>query len=137
MRVEISEITVGGDSNIEIFYFNGEKFTGIIYWQVNDFVGSEFQVKNGVKDGLEKEFLANGIISSEINYEEGQEEGIGKYFYESGKLKDRIYFEMGSIVWSETYDETGNLLERDEIDKNSFEYKSLQRHKEEREKNKL
>ena len=99
-----------------------------------DILGSEFEVKDGVKHGLDKEFVASGQITSVINYEEGQEEGIGKYFYESGKLKEEIYFEMGSMIWSNTYDEDGNLTDRYDINKDSFEYKSLQYYKEARAK---
>lgn len=133
MRKNTGEVKMGSIGGCtEGYFFNGEKYTGTVYWEFDDIIGSEFEVKDGLKHGLEQEFLADGRVTSAINYEEGQEEGIGKYFYESGKLKEEIFYEQGLPIWSNTYDEDGNLTERYDINKDSFEYKTVERYREAR-----
>ena len=127
MRKEVTDLTVNmPDGQTEIFYFDCKPYNGTVYWDADGIVGTEFEVKNGLKDGLEQEYLAGGIVISAINYKDGQEEGIGKYFYKSGKLKEEIYFQMGEIIWSKTYDEDGKCINKYEIDKESSSYRRLQ-----------
>jgi antitoxin component YwqK of YwqJK toxin-antitoxin module len=113
----------------EAFFFEGQPYTGTAYWQCNGFVGSEFEVRDGLKHGAEREFFGSGAVESLTNFEQGQEHGLGQYFYASGMLKEEIRFEIGSLIWSNTYDEAGLLTERFEIDTKSSDYRRLQLHK--------
>lgn len=96
----------------EGFFFNGEPYTGFVVWEFNNIVGMEFEVKDGLKDGLQKDFLADGTVTHETKYKNSMEDGICKEYFQDGKLKEEMYFEMGDLIWSNVYDESGKLIER-------------------------
>lgn len=124
MKFDMKEVEVKFENGLEIFLFNGEKINGVIFCQYNSFCSFEFEVKNGLKDGVEKEYLNNLILTKSTNYKNGMEEGESKEYFDSGNLKEEMYFEKGELIWSNVYDESEQIIERYEIDKNNFQSKN-------------
>ena len=111
MRINMNDVDVQIENDVETFYLNNEKINGTIYCQYNSFCSFEVEVKDGVKNGVEKEYLNNEILTKTVHYKNGMEEGIGKEYDDAGKLKEEMYFEKGDLLWSKIYDENGKVTE--------------------------
>lgn len=107
----INDLDLKIENNIETYYLEGEKVTGKVYFETNGYYNFDFEVENGVKNGLENEFSKSGAVIKTQNYKNGMEEGEGKEFYESGKVKEELLFEKGELVSSSEFDDEGQLID--------------------------
>ena len=91
------------------FFKNGQKY-------------STFDIKDGEKDGLYKQWNKDGQLISEINYKNGKKEGISKNWYDNGQLISEInyknnvrdglskgWYENGDLSWTTNYKD-GQLI---------------------------
>jgi antitoxin component YwqK of YwqJK toxin-antitoxin module len=67
--------------------------------------------KAGLKDGVWKEFYADGTLKFEGSYVQGSPNGKNKLYYENGKIKEEQYYRMGQKdkTWW-VFDPEGNVL---------------------------
>ena len=116
MRFDMKDLDIQMEDSLETFYHNGEKMNGIVFSQYNSFCSLEFEVKNGVKDGIEKEYLNNETLTKLTTWKDGMEEGVCKEYFDSGKLREEMLFRKGGLISSNLYDENGQLIKHYEID---------------------
>ncbi|MCX6226198.1 MAG: hypothetical protein NTV01_15855 [Bacteroidia bacterium] len=67
--------------------------------------------KAGLKDGVWKEFYADGILKNEGSYVQGSPNGRHKLYYETGKIKEEQNYRMGQKdkTWW-VFDPDGNVV---------------------------
>ena len=67
--------------------------------------------KAGLKDGVWKEFYADGTLKFEGSYVQGSPNGKHKLYYENGKIKEEQYYRMGQKdkTWW-VFDPEGNVM---------------------------
>lgn len=75
--------------------------------------------KNGLKDGLWREYYNNGQLKSEGSYSNGYKEGLHKEWFENGILSLEGYYENnlanGEMKW---YHEKGHLAATEQMKNN-------------------
>jgi antitoxin component YwqK of YwqJK toxin-antitoxin module len=126
MRMELNDFDIKLDGQDEIFYYNSQKYNGIIFENFNGNIASEFEIKNGVKNGIEKVYFENGNTENISEYKNGLLHGLTKNYYENGKLEEEAIFEFGICLSHKLYDENGNIKEEFTLNKNSSDYKILE-----------
>lgn len=124
-KKELNDLDIELHGQVEVFYLNSNKYNGIVYEEFKGVIASEFEVFDGVKNGVEKIFFPNSIIESYSIYKNGLLHGVTKNYLETGQIQEEAYFEYGICVWSKIYDENGNLTKMLTIDKNGLEYTIL------------
>ncbi|MDG1146746.1 MAG: hypothetical protein P8N52_00440 [Crocinitomicaceae bacterium] len=87
-----NKITQGhtrNSNNGEVLYRNTSILFSGIYQEYysNGELESEFNYKNGKKEGLCREWYSDGKLESEFNYKENKKEGFCKKWYSNGKQK--------------------------------------------------
>jgi antitoxin component YwqK of YwqJK toxin-antitoxin module len=127
MKLELNEFDIElAGHQIEIFYYNSKKYNGIVFENFNGKIATEFNVKNGLKNGTETVYFNNGNIECISEYKNGLLDGSTKIYYETGELQEESIFEYGICVSHKLYSINGSIKEEFTIDKNSFDYKSLE-----------
>ncbi len=94
-----------------VYYFQGEPFTGTAFDVYRDGqVRYEQKYKNGVPDGVYKEWYENGQIKIETNYENELQFGSFKKWYENGQLKEQTTLKYSAAIGSiKHWHENGQL----------------------------
>lgn len=131
--ININQLKKGYDN---IWSHNGIKYNGKTFTVFNEpYVYAEWNIKDGILNGLAQSFHSNGSVKSEGFFNNGFQEGPWKYYYETGELmqegpwnldkKDGLwitYYKSGVVqdegLWKENkqvgiwkyYEETGKLL---------------------------
>jgi antitoxin component YwqK of YwqJK toxin-antitoxin module len=131
MRINIKDITFkshANDGSFGIHFYNGEIFTGTVFdnWGTSNIVKTEYTVLNGKQEGNEKCYFENGKPESETQYKNGLEDGLSIIYTGDGNIAEKIFFEKGIMIWSEVY-EDDNLMSRYDLEKDSSDYKALER----------
>jgi antitoxin component YwqK of YwqJK toxin-antitoxin module len=130
MKVELNELDIILEGQIEIFYYRSHKYNGIIVEIFKGHTVSEFEVREGIKNGFEKTYFDNGCIESYSEYKNGLLDGLTKNYYETGELKEDAVFEFGICISHKLYGTDGCMKEEYVINKDSSEYKILERFRE-------
>jgi antitoxin component YwqK of YwqJK toxin-antitoxin module len=100
-----------GKLNWEVNFTKGVKSGVINYY---DSTGSLFQTssfKNSLLDGKTYTYV-NGKVESEMTYIQGNVDGFHFHYYLNGQIQYITKFNEGVTVWSEKYDSTGILIDR-------------------------
>lgn len=129
MKIELKQVEFHNphnDGKSGVYYFNNEKYAGVVYEEFHGYVASEFEIKDGLQDGYEKCFYPDGKIESNIEFKKGLEDGLAIYYSEEGVITEKLFFEKGIELWSEVY-EDGETVERNEIDQDSTSFIVLER----------
>ncbi len=71
--------------------------TSYLYYK-NGNLKSEWNFKNGLRDGLQKNFFGDGTLSDETETVKGVQNGFMKIYDRSGKLLKEVYFKDGLQV---------------------------------------
>jgi antitoxin component YwqK of YwqJK toxin-antitoxin module len=127
MKMELNEFDIELDGQVEVFYHDSKKYNGIIFEYFNDRIASEFEIKNGIKNGIEKIYFENGNIESISEYKNGLLHGLTKNYYETGELQEDSFFEFGICVSHKIYNKNGTIEEKYVLEKNNSDYKILER----------
>jgi antitoxin component YwqK of YwqJK toxin-antitoxin module len=96
-----------GKLESEYNYKNGKKEGLCKEWNSNGKLESEYNYKNGKKEGLCKEWNSNEKLELECNFKKGEKDGLCKEWYSNGNQKLECNFKKGEkdslcIVW-DTY----------------------------------
>ena len=71
--------------------------TSYLYYK-NGNIKSEWNFKNGLRDGLQKNFFGDGTLSDETETVKGVQNGFMKIYDRDGKLLKEVYFKDGLQV---------------------------------------
>ena len=75
-----------------------QKKDGIIKsYRKNGTLFSEVTMKNGVRNGMSRNFFANEKVSIEANYKDDKKDGLYRQFYENGTLMKEIEYKENQI----------------------------------------
>jgi antitoxin component YwqK of YwqJK toxin-antitoxin module len=113
------------DQNTTIYYQNGKPYTGLVYEELQGRIDLEYEVVNGVKQGVEIEYYPNGRVQSISHYVNNVLNGLLVNYYESGIIEEKAMFEKGVCIHSTAYDEAGQITEENTISEESPEYSWL------------
>lgn len=103
------------------FYYNNEKFTGVVYDLWMNKINWTFEVKDGLQNGIEKTFYdGTDVLQQIVEYKDNFQNGISKEFNEKGALTSvsimyngaflkTIFLEKSNIIKIEnSYDSVKN-----------------------------
>jgi hypothetical protein len=111
------------DTGQHIFFLDEElaiPFTGIVVDYFKGKLSWEFETKDGYRHGKEKKYYDDtGELMEENDMEQNTICGIQKEFYRSGKIKSKSIVLRNLHIETILYDEDGNIIERDSIDKDN------------------
>jgi len=110
------------DQNVTVYYQNGKPYTGTVYEEFQGRIDLEYEVVNGIKQGLEKEYYPDGTIQSISQYVGNVLDGPLINYYESGAVEEKAMFEKGVCIQSTSYDQLGRVTEEHTISEQSTEY---------------
>jgi antitoxin component YwqK of YwqJK toxin-antitoxin module len=110
------------DQNVTVYYQNNKPYTGVVYEMFQGRIDLEYEVVNGVKQGIETEFYPNGRIQSVSQYAGNLLDGPLISYYENGAVEEKAMFEKGVCIRSTSYDENGQVTEEYTISEDSPEY---------------
>jgi antitoxin component YwqK of YwqJK toxin-antitoxin module len=110
-EVLFSKVTTKEINGQLIYLLNGEKLDGIIYHNhPNNKLKVKFHVKNGLKEGLSKEYYNNGQLKIKTSFINGQQSGLYESYFENGQLHSKyIWQDVSPDGISEEYYENGYL----------------------------
>ncbi|HTD03916.1 hypothetical protein [Undibacterium sp.] len=89
------------------------KFIGLVRFYQDGKLTQEYSVNDkGNRDGVAREFAANGQMLREENYANGQQSGMAKNFHKNGKLRRATFYGLGNSeqAYAE-FNEGGQLRE--------------------------
>jgi hypothetical protein len=123
LRVPDDDLDFGPD---QVMHYHGVPFTGISF--EDDKGGrAELQYRNGLQDGMAREWWPSGQLKEETPYREGFAHGVIRAYDDAGRLIQESLREYGILLRRTTYDEDGAVETEDiQLDPNSYHYKSLQ-----------
>jgi antitoxin component YwqK of YwqJK toxin-antitoxin module len=93
----------------QIPYSNG-KINGLYteYYFVDGEIRREYPYKNGVENGVARDYWMGGQLKSEVTYVDGKENGVEKFYNEDGKLISKTVYKNGKVISTKNYDKSGN-----------------------------
>ena len=95
-RVLLDELTNKGSKKSELMYFESGLFNGIGYDVFsNGQLKSEYNYKDGKRDGLHKSWYHHGQLEREENYKNGKKDGLYKSWDVNGKLLQEKNYKNG------------------------------------------
>jgi hypothetical protein len=115
------------DYDGELFFtYRGEAFTGVAYEEEPGRWMSEVSYRNGLQDGIGRDWYPSGILKSESWYRENTLHGFSREYSEDGvKVLEKIY-EYGILVRRSTWDHAGRETESWNIDPGGKSFARLQ-----------
>ena len=102
--------TLSYDSDKDLYYLDGEPFTGIAFTLAKD--GSEkaqMEYLEGLRSGLTTEWYKPGQPMVESNYLRGVLHGSAREWHRNGKLAEEGTYEFGIAIVEKEWDENGQL----------------------------
>lgn len=82
--------------NKGLLYEKEKPFTGIsISKYPNDSISEKIAYQNGVKNGLQEKWFANGVKSFEANYKNGKKNGVTISWWKNGKIRSKGSYSDG------------------------------------------
>ncbi len=72
------------------------------------------QIKDGLKDGLDRHWDKNGQLWLERNYKEGKLDGIYRSWHENGQLSYKGNFKNGDFISEKCFDVNGKAIKCEE-----------------------
>lgn len=75
--------------------YKNNKLHGVVLKYLNGDLTQESNYKEGVLDGVYKEYSRNGMLQKEINYKNGKLDGPFRYYDENGKVNLEYLYKAG------------------------------------------
>lgn len=109
------------NTGLLIFYIGEGKelFTGELYEEFNGQIVSEYEVKNGKKEGIQKDYFQSGELEEISEWRGNLKYGISKVYEEQGRL------ESVSTVWNNDYIKIIEVLEKKVFEKKIIKKENL------------
>jgi len=116
------------DGNDLVCYPDGSPYTGIVFEALpSGSITTEYEVKDGLKDGVEKEYYSEGKLESITHYRKGYLHGEVIYYYPEGTQKEKSVFEYGLRREVFEWDEAGILTRHSAISETDNNYKLIEK----------
>lgn len=107
---------------------DGSYYTGLVFEALpGGYVTTEYAVKEGIKDGVEKVLYGDGSVECLAHYRHGLLHGEVTYFYGDGTPKEKSIFEYGILLEGFEWDELGNLLNHTQLASDSARFEKVMR----------
>jgi hypothetical protein len=123
-RVPDSEL----DFDEELIYrHNGILFTGIGYDEMPGKGLSEVSYRDGMQDGVARDWYPSGKVKGESHFRENSLHGLKREFDDSGNLISESVYEYDILVNFVKRDASGQVIDSFHIDVDSSNYARLER----------
>ena len=124
-KINYNDLYTDTDINTgeDIFYIDSElktPFTGVVVDFFKGILSWEFDVRNGYRNGKERKFYDSGELMEENDVKNNTIDGLAKEFYKNGKIKSISIVIRNTFVDTIYYNEAGNCICKDSIDKNDI-----------------
>ena len=100
---------------IPLFSFSQAKNGEIKTYYSSGKIFASQNFKDDKPHGLMKVYYENGNFSSISNFNEGELDGSKSEYYENGEIKTSSKYENGLLILIKSYDESGKLIKKAEI----------------------
>ena len=121
-RTNVKDLDGRIDQNVTVLYENGHLYSGTVYETFQGRTDVEYEVLNGIKQGIETEYYPDGKIQSVSQYVGNVLDGPLINYYKNGAIEEKAMFEKGVCIRSVSYDEAGRITEEHSISEDSPEY---------------
>lgn len=81
----------------------------VVFYYPSGKIKAECTYHNNELEGISKHYYEDGKLRAKENYKKGKLYGISKYYYKNGSVEFEKYFKNGNIIYSNYYDNDGNL----------------------------
>ncbi|RZJ91863.1 MAG: hypothetical protein EOO60_07490 [Hymenobacter sp.] len=120
-RTNVENLEGRIDQNVTVLYKDGQPYTGGVYEAFQSQTDVEYEVIEGVKQGLETEYYPDGKVQAVSQYSHNLLDGPLIRYYENGAVEEKALFEKGVCIRSTSYDEAGQITEEYTISEQSPE----------------
>lgn len=79
-------------------------------YHANGKVAFEQPMRNGVIQGRVRAFYDNGRLKGQVRYINNLQDGLSKEFYPNGRLKEEVVFIDGQMMSLKRFDEKGRMV---------------------------
>ena len=79
-------------------------------WYKNGQLETFFMTKNGIQNGVNKTWYENGQKQYESNFKEGKTVGLVKEWYKNGQIKYEYILKNDLLINSKCFDESGTKI---------------------------
>tara|TARA_B100001057_G_scaffold484702_1_gene563188 strand:+ start:335 stop:910 length:576 start_codon:yes stop_codon:yes gene_type:complete len=96
--VSLEKIEIITQGSLNIHFQNQSKYSGRIYKKSskNNLI-LEFNTKDGLYNGIYKEYFEDGILKKESNYYSGVLQGRERIFFKNGQLLEDVNYKSGNL----------------------------------------
>jgi antitoxin component YwqK of YwqJK toxin-antitoxin module len=113
-------------------YDAGAPYTGVVIESLpSGYITATYEVKDGLKDGVEKEFYSATEVEHVAHYWKGFLHGDVIYYYPEGGLKEKSVFEYGICLEEFQWDETGQLTHHQVLELPKYQQVMLENNRKE------
>ena len=96
--VSLEKIDIIIEGSLNIHFQNQSKYSGRIYKKSSkNTLILEFNTKDGLYNGIYKEYFEDGILKRESNYYLGVLQGRERRFFKNGKLSEDVNYNSGNL----------------------------------------
>jgi len=106
---------------------DGKAFTGIAYEESPVLGRSEVSYREGVQEGLARDWYPSGVLKGQSAYVQGVLHGISREFDEDGHLMIEVRYEYGIRVMARRFGSDGSVVATEELDPNDEAARQLDR----------
>lgn len=107
---------------------DGHPYTGIVFEALpSGSLTAEYEVKEGLKHGVDTEYYSEGHPESISHYREGHVHGDVTYYYPGGGPREKSVFEYGILTEEFAWDEAGGLQHHRAFGEEDANFKLLER----------
>jgi antitoxin component YwqK of YwqJK toxin-antitoxin module len=107
-------------------------YTGVVLETLpSGYITTAYEVKDGLKDGVEKEFFSADEVEHVAHYRKGFLHGEVVYYYPEGGPKEKSVFEYGICLEEFQWDETGKLTHHQVLELPKYQQVMLENNRKE------
>jgi antitoxin component YwqK of YwqJK toxin-antitoxin module len=127
--VRASELDYDGEL---FFTYRGESFTGVAYEEVPGKWLSEVSNRDGLQDGVGRDWYPSGMLKSESWYRENTLHGFSREYNEDQVKVSEDAYEYGILIRRTGWDDAGRETDSWTIDPGGPSFARLQRYRAEK-----
>ena len=123
-EVDDAEVTMTEDHE---YLHEGAPFTGVAVESRDGHRLCETHYEDGMRHGLRRRWYPGGaLVWTEERFHQNCAHGLSQEWYESGLLRRETQFEMGHVLFSTSWDQSGEVEEEYTLSESDPAYRLLQ-----------